>query len=143
MRDYIINAPNLQSLSQRLSSFAVTVICWVMWGYLLYPIITLANWLRGDYSVINEMRWFGGYKSLLELLEIYVGTLMILGAVWFVWILMRKLRRQKILSAAEKTVTDNEISTFYHVETEQLVHFRLQQNVTVFFDTDGKIVNLE
>ena len=77
MKQYIINVPQLQSVSKRLSSFAVSVICWIMWGYLLYPIVTVINWLRGDYDVINEMRWFGGYKSLLELLEIYLGTLII------------------------------------------------------------------
>ncbi|MDD5227726.1 MAG: poly-beta-1,6-N-acetyl-D-glucosamine biosynthesis protein PgaD [Methylococcales bacterium] len=143
MKQYIINAPQLQSLSKRLSSFAVTVICWVMWGYLLYPIITVINWLRGDYDVINEMRWFGGYKSLLELLQIYVGTLIVLGIMWIAWILLRKLRRQQVLPAAEKIVTDDEIATFYHVETEQIRHFRKQQNVTVFFDEHGQIIRLK
>ena len=143
MKQYIINAPNLQSLPKRLNSFLVIIICWVMWGYLLYPIITVINWLRGDYNVINEMRWFGGYKSLLDLLEIYVGTLMILGIVWIAWILLRKLRRQRILPAAKKCVTDEEISAFYQVDTEQIFHFRKQQNVTVFFDSNGKIVDLK
>lgn len=143
MKQYIINVPQLQSLSKRLSSFAVTVICWVMWGYLLYPIITVINWLRGDYGVINEMRWFGGYKSLLELLEIYVGTLAVLGVVWVAWILLRKLRRQRILPAAKKMTTDDEIAVFYHVEKEKIACFREQKNVTVFFDADGRIVNLE
>ena len=143
MKEYIINVPDLQSLPKRLSGFALTVLCWFMWGYLLYPIITVINWLRGDYDVINEMRWFGGYKSLLELLEIYVATLMILGAVWLVWIVLRKLRRQHILPAAQKMVSETEIATFYHVETEQIQRFKNQKNVTVFFDADGKITNLQ
>jgi poly-beta-1,6-N-acetyl-D-glucosamine biosynthesis protein PgaD len=143
MKQYIINAPQLQSLSKRLSSLTIIVICWVMWGYLLYPIITVINWIRGDFTVINEMRWFGGYKSLLDLLGIYVGTLIVLGVVWITWILLRKLRRQRILPAAEKRVTDDEIAAFYHVETEQIYRFREQQNVTVFFDVDGRIVDLK
>ena len=143
MKQYIINAPQLQSLSKRLSSLAVTVICWAMWFYLLYPIITVINWVRGDFTVINEMRWFGGYKSLLDLLAIYVGTLIVLGIVWIAWILLRKLRRQRILPAAEKVVTNDEISTFYHIETEQIHRFREQKNVTVFFDADGQIVDLK
>lgn len=143
MKQYIINAPQLQSLSKRLSSWAVTVICWAMWFYLLYPIITVINWVRGDFTVINEMRWFGGYKSLLDLLEIYIGTLVVLGIVWIVWILLRQLRREHILPAAKKVVTDTEIATFYHVETKQIHRFRKQQNVTVFFDEHGQIVNLE
>jgi poly-beta-1,6-N-acetyl-D-glucosamine biosynthesis protein PgaD len=143
MKQYIINVPQLQSLSKRLSGFVVIIICSVMWGYLLYPIITAINWVRGDYGVINEMRWFGGYKSLLELLEMYVGTLIVLGIGWLVWILLRKLRRQLILPAAEKKVSDDEIATFYHIKKEKMQHFREQQNVTVFFDFNGKIIDLE
>lgn len=143
MKEYIINVPNLQSLPKRLSGFALTILCWFMWGYLLYPIITVINWLRGDYGVINEMRWFGGYKSLLELLEIYIATLAILGVVWLVWITLRKLRRQRILPAAKKIVSDIEVAAFYHVDTQQIQHFRNQKNVTVFFDADGKITDLQ
>jgi poly-beta-1,6-N-acetyl-D-glucosamine biosynthesis protein PgaD len=143
MKQYIINVPNLQSLPKRLNSFLVTVICWVMWGYLVYPIVTVINWVRGDFSVINEMRWFGGYKSLLDLLEIYVGTLIFIGIGWLVWIVLRKLRRQFILKIAEKSVSDDEIALFYHVEKEKIQQFREQQNVTVFFDADGKIIDLK
>ncbi|MEN9897322.1 MAG: hypothetical protein RLZZ66_971 [Pseudomonadota bacterium] len=143
MKDYIINAPQLQSLSKRISGIGILVICWVMWGYLLYPIITLINWLRGDYNVINEMRWFGGYKSLLDLMGIYVGTLIVLGIVWVVWILMRKMRSKRILPAAMRVVDDNDIADFYQVDKSQIGHFQQQQNVTVFFDETGQIIGLE
>ncbi len=143
MKDFIINAPQLQSLSKRISGIGILVICWVMWGYLLYPIITLINWLRGDYNVINEMRWFGGYKSLLDLMGIYVGTLIVLGIVWVVWILMRKMRSKRILPAAMRVVDDNDIADFYQVDKSQIGHFQQQQNVTVFFDETGQIIGLE
>jgi poly-beta-1,6-N-acetyl-D-glucosamine biosynthesis protein PgaD len=142
MKQYIINVPNLQSLPKRLSSFAVGVLCWVMWGYLVYPIIVAINWVSGDFSVINEMRWFGGYKSLLDLLEIYVGTLAMIGIGWLCWIILRKLRRQRTLPAAEKVLSDDDISAFYHVKKEKICRFREQQNVTVFFDAEGRITDL-
>ena len=123
MKDYIINAPNLQSFPKRLSSWFVTVLCWVMWGYLLYPVVTVINWMSGDYGVINEMRWFGGYKSLLELLEIYVGTLFSLGLGWIGWIVMRKLRPKTLLPAAKQRVTPNELADFYHVDVEKIRYF--------------------
>ncbi len=143
MKQYIINVPNLQSLPKRLNSLAVIIVCWVMWGYLLYPIITVINWVRGDFSVINEMRWFGGYKSLLDLLQIYVYTLAVIGICWLMWIILRKLRRRLILKPVKKTVSDDEIAVFYQVEKEKIQQFRNQQNVTVFFDDDGKITDLK
>lgn len=141
MKQYIINVPQLQSLPKRFSSFLVTILCWIMWGYLLYPIITVISWINGDYRVINEMRWFGGYKSLLELLQIYAGTLIILGIVWIIWIALRLLCRH--LATEVKIVTDEEIANFYHVEKQKIVDFRKQQNVTVFFDNEGQIVDLK
>ncbi|MFI3185270.1 MAG: poly-beta-1,6-N-acetyl-D-glucosamine biosynthesis protein PgaD, partial [Methylococcaceae bacterium] len=81
MKDYIINTPQLQSLKKRISALFVWAICWVMWIYLLIPLVTLSSWVLGDKKMINEMRWFGGYKSLLELMEIYVATLLVMVAL--------------------------------------------------------------
>ena len=142
MNQYIINVPHLQSLPKRLGSVGINLVCWAMWGYLIFPIITIISWLRGDYEVINEMRWFGGYKSLLQLLEIYVGTLMILGVLWLIWIAMRKFRMRRILLAAQKYVTDAELCAFYHVEEEKLLMCRSCQKVTIFFDGDGQIIDM-
>ena len=41
MKGYIINAPHLQSLQKRLGALFAWVICWVMWIYLLVPLVTL------------------------------------------------------------------------------------------------------
>jgi poly-beta-1,6-N-acetyl-D-glucosamine biosynthesis protein PgaD len=89
------------------------------------------------------MRWFGGYKSLLDLMEIYVGTLIFLGIVWVVWVFLRKMRTKRILPAAKNVVTNEEIAVFYHVDKTQIGHFQQQQNVTVLFDETGKIIGLE
>ena len=74
MKDYIINAPQLQTVRKRISAVFVWLLCWVMWIYLLIPLVALSNWVMGDKKMINEMRWFGGYKSLLELMEIYMAA---------------------------------------------------------------------
>mgnify|MGYP006275047177 CR=1 FL=1 len=142
MNQYIINAPHLQTLPKRLGCVGINLVCWAMWGYLIFPIITIFNWLRGDYEVINEMRWFGGYKSLLQLLEIYIVTLIILGLLWLFWIAMRKLRIRRFLIAAQHCVTDAELCGYYHVEEEKLLACRSLQNITIFFDSNGQITDM-
>jgi regulatory protein YycI of two-component signal transduction system YycFG len=76
-------------------------------------------------------------------MEIYVGTLIILGIVWLVWVFLRKMRTKRILPAAKNVVTNEEIAFFYHVDKTQLGYFQQQQNVTVLFDETGQIIGLE
>ena len=91
MKTYIINAPQLQSIQKRLGGFFSWLLCWAMWIYLLVPLVTLTSWVLGDKKMINEMRWFGGYKSLLELLQIYLISLLVMAGLWLIWIIYRSL----------------------------------------------------
>lgn len=143
MKEYIINAPQLQSLRKRISALLVWAVCWIMWIYLLVPLFTLSSWVLGDKSMINEMRWFGGYKSLLELMEIYVVTLLVMAALWLCWVLYRKVRSRVMHPLAHKVVNDAELCAFYQVKTGELQQCRDATMITVYFDDHGHIVHLE
>lgn len=142
MNQYIIDAPQLQSLSKRFGSFLVWIICWLMWIYLLLPLLTLAGWLMGDHNLTDGMRWFGGYKSLLQLLEIYVMTLLALIALWAAWVIYHFVQRPALIAAAGRIVTTTEIESYYQVDTEELAQCRAAQCVTVYFDDHGQIIKL-
>jgi len=143
MREYIINAPQLQSLQKRVGALFVWLTCWVMWIYLLIPLATLSSWMLGDRKMINEMRWFGGYKSLLELMQIYVVTLLVMVALWLCWVLYRTLRSRVMLPATYNIVSDAELCTFYQVKAEELQQCRNVSMITVYFDDHGHIVHLD
>ncbi len=143
MKDYIINAPQLQSLQKRAGALFAWAICWVMWIYLLVPLVTLSSWVLGDKQMINEMRWFGGYKSLLELMEIYIITLLVMLALWLVWICYRRLRSRALLLSAHKIVTDTELCAFYQVKADELQQCRNVSMISVYFDDHGHIVQLD
>jgi len=142
MKEYIINAPRLQSLEKRLGALFVWAACWVMWVYLLIPLVPLSSWVLGDRKMINEMRWFGGYKSLLELMQIYVATLLVMVVLWLCWILYRTLRSRATL-AVHKIVSDTELCTFYQVKAGELQRCRNAVMITVYFDDHGRIVHLD
>ncbi|MFI3155919.1 MAG: poly-beta-1,6-N-acetyl-D-glucosamine biosynthesis protein PgaD [Methylococcaceae bacterium] len=143
MKEYIINTPQLQSLQKRVGALFVWAICWVMWIYLLIPLVTLSSWVMGDKKMINEMRWFGGYKSLLELMEIYFVTLLAMVALWLCWISYRMLRRRAVLPSADKIVSDTELCAFYQVKADELQQCRDAAMITVYFDDHGRIVHLD
>ena len=142
MRAYIINAPQLQSIQKRLGAFFAWLICWAMWIYLLIPLVTLTSWVMGDKKMINEMRWFGGYKSLLELLEIYFIALLIMAGLWLVWIVYRYLLTHSTKQSVNVRVTDDDVCEFYQVKKSELENCRKSKLITVFYDEHGQIVEL-
>lgn len=143
MKEYIINVPQLQSLQKRIGALLVWLGCWLMWIYLLIPLVTLCSWLLGDRKMINQMRWFGGYKSLLELMQIYFFTLLCMSAVWLCWVLYRLFRRRLVLPAASKIVDDHRLCDFYQVSDQALQQCRDAQMITVYFDEQGHIIKLD
>ncbi len=143
MNEYIINYPQLQSLQKRISGMIVWAVGWLMWIYLLIPLITLSSWLLGDKTMANEMRWFGGYKSLLELMGIYVVTLLVLAILWLVWVVYHALQKHPVIPAATHIVTDTDLCSFYQVSNDELQLCRKAQLTTVFFDDHGHIIHME
>lgn len=143
MKEYIIYAPQLQSLKKRIGSLLVWAVCWVMWVYLLVPLITLSNWVMGDRKVINEMRWFGGYKSLLELMQIYVSVLLVMIAFWLCWSVYRAFRSRAARRIKHRVVDDAQLCEFYQVQNDELQQCRNASLITVYFDDHGHIVHLE
>jgi len=143
MKDLIINKPYLQSRLQKLGSFCITVISWLLWAYFLLPLITLTGWLMGVKSLSVEVRWFGGYKTLLELLEMYGGIIAGIAVFWIGWTLLRTCWKQSALANLSGVLDDQKMSESFHVSTVQLQQGRLAKRVTVSFDDYGRIIDIK
>ena len=89
------------------------------------------------------MRWFGGYKSLLELMQIYGFTLLVMIALWLAWIFFKLLRKHSIRTQSYKIVSDLDLCTFYQINTDDLNQCRNANLITVFFNDQGRITELE
>lgn len=142
MSDLIINVPHLQSLQQRCSSFVVSVTCWLLWLYFLVPLVTLSGWLMGVRKLSKEIRWFGGYKSLMELMEVYGETILTIALLWLCWTLLTSLRRGR-LGQQLPPLEQAELCRYFAVEAAELERCRTSQCVTVHFDEHGQIVHME
>ena len=89
--DLIIDLPHLQTLGQRLGSLVVLLSCWALWIYFLIPLVSLSGWLMGVRKFSAEVRWFGGYKSLIELLQLYGFSVLCILLLWLLWTAFKKL----------------------------------------------------
>jgi biofilm PGA synthesis protein PgaD len=136
--DLIIELPHLQSWRQRLGSLFVSLACWSLWMYFLVPLVSLGGWLLGVRKLSAEVRWFGGYKSLIELLELYGYTILVILMVWTAWTLGRKVLRPEQPPRNRKLAPDL-IPAALVANKESVMIGRELRNVTVMFDDHGII----
>lgn len=142
MSDLIINVPHLQSFQQRFGSYVVAVTCWLLWLYFLVPIVSLSGWLMGVRQLAKEIRWFGGYKSLMELMELYGEAILAIVALWLCWTLLTSLRRARP-ERQPQPVGNAELCQAYSVDPTELNRCQGAQRITVHFDDHGHIVHME
>ncbi len=143
MKDIIINQPHLQSFRQKLASVLLSVISWLLWLYFLFPLFTLGGWLMGVKHLSDEIRWFGGYKTLLELLELYGVIIVAIGLCWLIWTLGRSWLRAGRRIQPRSVVSDGELCAVFHVDAAKLMQARTQQTVTVHFDEHANILLID
>lgn len=132
----IIDAPHLQSFGQRVCSIFASILCWGLWIYFLVPVISLLGWLFGVRSFSAEVRWFGGYKSLLELLQIYAMTVLVIVLVWLLWAWLSTLFNKKEMITQENSIN----SVFTEIDITQEKGWKA---LTVMFDAQGHITKTE
>lgn len=143
MKDIIINQPHLQSFQQRCGSMLLSALSWLLWLYFLLPLFTLGGWLMGFKSLSDEIRWFGGYKTLLQLLQMYGTIIAVIAVAWALWSIclswIHAIKHKKTLPQ----VDDLQLCTAYQVAPGQLATARNRQKVTVHFDNHALITRLE
>ena len=143
MKDIIINQPHLQSFQQKCGSIFLTALSWLLWLYFLLPLFTLGGWLMGVKSLSDEIRWFGGYKTLLELLQLYGLIILVIALSWLIWSTCLSWLHAKTVSRHANPVTDQVLCATFHVEPEQLQEARNGNKVTVYFDEHAAITGIE
>ena len=138
MQKLIINKPHLQSKLQKCGAFCVAALSWLLWLYFLLPLLILAGWLLGVKSLSNEVRWFGDYKNLLELLQMYGGVVVVTALVWVFWSLLRKFVKPPAANATP-VVDNQQLCGYFQIDAEQLALGKAAKLVTVSFDDSGHI----
>lgn len=139
MKDIIINQPHLQSFKQKCGSIFLTGLSWMLWLYFLLPLFTLGGWLLGMKGLSDEIRWFGGYKSLLDLLVLYGEIILVIGFCWLIWSFclswLHAARPGKYLP----TVNEQHLVTAFKVDLQSLQQAKTRNKLTVSFDEHAEI----
>lgn len=144
MTRLVIESPDLQTPAQRLSALIIGIAGWILWLYVTFPVLTVCGWLL-DISICSVwMNWSGGYMSLQELMQFYAGIAVGLFFFWFFWMKIRLSRRydasKRPVARKLETVA---VAKAYHVDHSLLQQCRRSRMVTVHFDAQGRIIQLQ
>ncbi|WGS83790.1 poly-beta-1,6-N-acetyl-D-glucosamine biosynthesis protein PgaD [Methylomonas sp. UP202] len=142
MKDIIINQPHLQSVRQKFGSALLALASWLLWLYFLTPLFTLGAWLMGLKSLSDEIRWFGGYKTLLELMQLYAEIILVIALLWLVWTVYLAWLRAHRPPHRPPPVTDLQLATAFKVDVELLSKARTGNKLTVHFDDHAVITRI-
>jgi poly-beta-1,6-N-acetyl-D-glucosamine biosynthesis protein PgaD len=142
--ELVINAPHLQTWKQRLSAIVLNVLGWLLWCYLFFPLLSLTCWFL-DYQQCSQ--WVdlsGGYRSVREMLLIYLGTIAGMIWLWLAWVaynIVKRKRRQ--VTAPIPTVSLEELCNTFNVLDKELRDCQESRFAVVHFDQSGHIIGLE
>lgn len=144
MTELVINAPHLQSHSQRLGAVTLSVVGWLLWCYFFFPLVTLGCWLVDDDICSQWVNMSGGYLNLLEMLALYGNIIvgMILG--WSLWVLYNRFRRRRVpISSLSHPVSRVDLCRAFGVDEQELKPCQESRYAVVHFDQQACIIGLE
>lgn len=143
MKNIIINQPHLQSFQQKCGSWFLSAVSWLLWLYFLLPLFTLGGWLLGVKSLSDEIRWFGGYKTLLELLQLYGEIIAVIAVFWMFWTMYLSWLHSGVAPKLLDRVTDRQLCTTFKVDDEGLRKAKAGNKLTVHFDDHARITAID
>jgi len=143
MKDIIINQPHLQSFQQKFGSLFLSALSWLLWLYFLLPLFTLGGWLLGVKNLSDEIRWFGGYKTLLELLELYGEIIVVIALLWLLWTLYLSWLHSGVAPNPSSLVSDRQLCEAFKIDEEQLRKAKSGKNLTIHFDDHALITDID
>jgi biofilm PGA synthesis protein PgaD len=143
----VIESSHLQSRGQRIAAFFLGLAGWLMWAYLLFPLLTLTCWLLKKNVCAVWVNYSGGYPGLRDMLIVYGQTVLALALIWIFWGVYngvrRELRNRQAKPDALMPLDVKELSQFFNVDKHMLARSRHSAYTTVHFDAEGKLTALE
>ncbi len=140
----IIESPSLQTLRQRYTYAALTLLFWVFWFYLWIPVISLIAWVLGIETFYDQMVIQAGLEALKELLGFYTTVIMALGGALASWALYNQIRfRGKERRTQQPLAGEDEIARFFALEAALMKRLQQAKFIELDHDEDGQLKTIK
>jgi poly-beta-1,6-N-acetyl-D-glucosamine biosynthesis protein PgaD len=120
----------------------LTLLFWMVWVYLVLPLVSLLLWFFGVRLVVQQIV-AGGYEGLRASLAAYSLVLLVLVgllALWIAWNVVRYGGDNDRRTVRRAEVTDEEVQKAFRLDHSLLSVLRGERLVRIDLDGDGVVV---
>jgi poly-beta-1,6-N-acetyl-D-glucosamine biosynthesis protein PgaD len=120
----------------------LTLLFWMVWVYLVLPLVSLLLWFFGVRLVFQQIV-AGGYEGLRASLAAYSLVLLVLVgllALWIAWNVVRYGGDNDRRTVRRAEVTDEEVQKAFRLDDSLLSVLRGERLVRIDLDGDGVVV---
>jgi len=127
---------------RRVTEISITMAFWLVWVYLILPLVNLLMWLLGVRLFVDEMLVQGGYVALLAELRTYGLAVLGMSLAMLVWIEWNQRRygvhNQRLHSP--HPLTSFEQAALAGLTVDDLAALQTAQCVVLDFDEQDRLV---
>lgn len=144
MESLIIDRPSRRTLKQKYIDNSLKVIMLLGWLYLCLPAITFGVWYIA-YTFFNQhlilLEGYKEYKSITSLWYlIVIANMLVLILAWSKGKQLYSKNKQP--THEEIPLSEQDVSAYYQLPTQDILRFRKMKNMIVSFDDSGRIVEV-
>ena len=139
-RPPIISRPERQTAAQKWGYRSVTVVAWLLWFYLVIPLLSLVAWLVGLVFLHDVLLQGLTLDGLLRLLATYGLGIAVLTGTYLLWALYGYLRfRRQVRRRTVQPVSDQALASLHDLPLGEVLAWRARRRTTVDAETLQKM----
>lgn len=144
MNSWIIDKPELQSLTQQLAYGLLTLLLWLFWIYLWLPLFSYWEEPLGIASIIdNHMFTRHEYRLLLDLFVVCGITSLGIAIVMIYWTYHNYIPLTRNKRRRPPAITKVQIADYFRVDAYQLREWHRSRRLDVDHDLDGWVSKVD
>jgi len=139
----IIEQPGKQKRLQRYVGITLTLAFWVIWGYLLFPIVRPVAEAMGINLASSVIPVTSGTQDILGLLAWFVGMILLIGTVTAWWALrdqMRYAHHERRHQPAD--IEQDRVAGHFGIESPNVAMWHCAKRLVVRHDSVGNIAQV-
>ncbi len=139
MSRYIIENPGGGTSRQRYGQGVFGLLGWVLFTFLLTPLLTATAWVFGGYFFADVMLVHEGYRPLMEVFAIYLAIIALLGLVLIGWACynLLRFRHNERRTRHPAPVAGGALAAFYAIDEELVRRWQTERRVVMGHDEYG------
>lgn len=138
----IINRPQNQSKTQKLTNIFVTTLAWSLWSYMWLPLIGLVGWYLG-FEFFQKAMKDNGWNDFLKEVPSYINYVSIASGSLLVWAIANWYRfggiRDKRAGGEHRVLTSADQAKYVGIRNSTLKTWQNSKRVVAHYHNSGKL----